>query len=386
MNSPYTGRPPRSFWRSGVSEAHPLTIEDLYRKKFSIGKKDKIATAGSCFAQHVSNYLQNNRFCVLDVEPPPPVLSEDVAKSFGYKIYSARYGNIYTIRQLLQLAQDAEEGRVNATDVWEKDGRYFDALRPNIEPQGFDSVEETLALRKYHLAKVKELFTQMDVFIFTLGLTEAWIDTRNDRVFPTAPGTIAGEYDPEIHAFRNFGYNEIYDDFIAFLDLVRDWNPDFKVILTVSPVPLTATESDDHVLLATTYSKSVLRSVAGELARKHDFIDYFPSYELIASPWSKGFFYDANMRSVNMGGVASVMRIFFDEHSKTRGSGVDAADGDRLARRLRGKTQSAEGEQDESRRSRRKKRRKKKRASSADAPKSAEDVICEELLLEAFAP
>src|ERR1700742_3917315 len=165
MSSPYTGLPPRSVWRSGVQEAHPLTVEGLYRKKFSIEDTDKIATAGSCFAQHVSNYLQKNGFSVLDVEPPPPVLSEEVAKSFGYKIYSARYGNIYTVRQLLQLAQDAEAGHVHADDVWEKDGRYFDALRPNIEPKGFDSVEETLALRKYHLAKVRELFTKMDVFI-----------------------------------------------------------------------------------------------------------------------------------------------------------------------------------------------------------------------------
>ena len=312
----------------------------------------------------MSNYLQKNGFSVLDVEPPPAILSEEAAKSFGYKIYSARYGNIYTVRQLLQLARDAEKATVDAADVWAKDGKFFDALRPNIEPQGFDSVEETLALRKHHLAKVMELFGQMDVFIFTLGLTEAWIDKRSGRVYPTAPGTVAGDYDPEIHAFHNFGFNEIHDDFVDFLDLVQDWNPGFKVILTVSPVPLTATASDDHVLVATTYSKSVLRSVAGALAQQHDYIDYFPSYEMIASPWSKGFFYDANMRSVNSGGVASVMRIFFDQHGKN-GS-------------------ASESQTAEALRALRKSRRKERRA--ADRPKSAEDVVCEELLLEAFAP
>ncbi len=83
----------------------------------------------------------------------------------------------------------------------------------------------------------------MDVFIFTMGLTEAWIDKRNGRVYPTAPGTIAGSFDPKIHAFHNFSYNEIYDDFLEFLELVRNWNPGFRVILTVSPVPLTATAS-----------------------------------------------------------------------------------------------------------------------------------------------
>ena len=364
MKSPYSDLPPRNFWRSGVSEAHPLTVENLYKKKFSLAETDRIATAGSCFAQHVSNYLQKNGFSVLDVEPPPVMLSEDVARSFGYKIYSARYGNIYTVRQLLQLARDAETGAVDSADVWTKDGKFFDALRPNIEPQGFDSVEETLALRKHHLAKVKELFAQMNVFIFTLGLTEAWIDKRNGRVYPSAPGTVAGDYDPEIHAFHNFGFNEIHDDFVDFLGLIQVWNPNFRVILTVSPVPLTATASDDHVLLATTYSKSVLRSVAGALAQEYDYVDYFPSYEMIASPWSKGFFYDANMRSVNSGGVASVMRIFFDQHGKN--------------------ASPSESQTAEALRASRKSRRKERRA--VDLPKSAEDVVCEELLLEAFAP
>ncbi|WP_339375331.1 hypothetical protein [Paracoccus yeei] len=35
------------------------------------------------------------------------------------------------------------------------------------------------------------------------------------------------------------------------------------MLLTVSPVPLAATTTDNQVLVPTTYSKSVLRSVAG---------------------------------------------------------------------------------------------------------------------------
>src|SRR5207344_451486 len=79
-------------------------------------------------------------------------------------------------------------------------------------------------------------------------------------------------------------------------------------------VPLTATATSNHVLVATTYSKSVLRAVAGSLADTYPNTDYFPSYEMIASPWSKGFFYEANMRAVNTGGVAAVMRVFFEQH------------------------------------------------------------------------
>lgn len=372
MKSPYADLPPQRFWRSGVSETHPLLVENLYKKKFSIGQLDKIATAGSCFAQHVSNHLQKNGFSVMDVEPPPSMLSEDVAKGFGYKIYSARYGNIYTVRQLLQLARDAESGAVNENEVWQKDGRYFDALRPNIEPEGFESVSEALALRRQHLSKVRELFAEMDVFIFTLGLTEAWVDKRTGRVYPTAPGTIAGDYDPEIHEFHNFSVTEIYDDFVEFVQLVRSYNANFKIILTVSPVPLTATAVDEHVLLATTYSKSVLRAAAGALAKKYKRIDYFPSYEMIASPWSKGFFYEPNMRAVSPAGVAAVMRIFFEQH------GASKEKQEQRAQRRERKAERPAREPGP--------RKERKKLREQQAPQSAEDAVCEDLLLEAFAP
>jgi hypothetical protein len=210
----------------------------------------------------------------------------------------------------------------------------------------------------------------MNVFIFTLGLTEAWVDRRTGRVFPTAPGTIAGDFDPSIHAFKNFDYGEIRADFVEFLDLVCAWNPALRIILTVSPVPLTATATDNHVLVATTYSKSVLRAVAGSLADSYPNIDYFPSYEMIASPWTKGFFYEANMRAVNTGGVAAVMRVFFEQHGT-------------------GKVKIEEARPDAPRERRRSKRearppRQRKRGSQGDA--KVDEVVCEDILLEAFAP
>lgn len=373
MPSPYENLEPRKFWRNGVAEQHPLTVTDLYRKKFTIAADDRIATAGSCFAQHIAKYLRANGFSILDKEPPPPSLDEATQKSFGFTLYSARYGNIYTVRQLLQLAQDAFSGAIDPDDFWTKDGRVYDAIRPNVEPRGFASLEEAIANRKFHLAKVREMLTEMTVFIFTLGLTEAWVSRKTGRVYPTAPGTIAGEYDPEAHAFQNFTAGETRDDFDKFLALLKQHNPDVRIILTVSPVPLTATASDRHVLLATMYSKSALRAAAGELADAHANIDYFPSYEIIASPWSKGFFYESNMRSVNAGGVAAVMRVFFDQHGKAGAHPAENASPD-----------------DAVRAERRAKIREKRRAARRQQGKrqnkqSEEDAVCEDVLLEAFA-
>jgi hypothetical protein len=366
MRSPYENREPKSFWRSGVSETNPLTVTDLYKKKFEIAATDQIATAGSCFAQHVARHMRGSGFSVLDVEPAPSVLGEETAREFGYGIYSARYGNIYSARQLLQLAQDAHTGSADAADVWTKGGRFYDALRPNIEPNGFESLEEALALRRAHLDKVQALFARMNVLVFTFGLTEAWMDRNTGRVFPTAPGTIAGEYDPAVHVFKNFSYRDVHDDFSAFLKLVRAANPDLRVLLTVSPVPLTATAGDDHVLLATTYSKSVLRAVAGDLAAGDANIDYFPSYEIVASPWARGFFYENNLREVSSAGVETVMRVFFEQHRPpANAAGASAAEESTLERRARRRKEKSQ--------------RKNRRDETAE-----DDAVCEDVLLEAF--
>ena len=112
------------------------------------------------------------------------------------------------------------------------------------------------------------------------------------------------------HFFHNFNYDEIKHDLVSVFDTIQKINPQIKFLLTVSPVPLTATAVDEHVLTATTYSKSVLRSVAGYLAKTRPDTDYFPSYEIITAAPFKAQFFEDNMRSVKPNGVAFVMRQF----------------------------------------------------------------------------
>ncbi len=360
MTSPYSNLPSRNFWKTGVSEQHPLTITGLYRKKYEIQQQDRIATAGSCFAQHIAVNMRMHGFQVIDAEPAPPGLDPETAKLFGYGIYSARYANIYCVRQLLQLAQEAYGEFSPADLVWESKGRFYDAMRPNIEPQGLDSPDDVLRHRARHLKWVRSVLENANVFIFTFGLTEGWIHLASGTVYPTAPGTIAGNFDPAVHAFKNFTHREIYEDFLAFRKLLRHRNPTVKFLLTVSPVPLTATASAEHVLVATTYSKSVLRAVAGQLYFENSDIDYFPSYEIVTAPFTRGMFFEANLRAVNPGGVEQVMRTFFSEHK------LDLPDQASTPVRLHD-------------------RAVRRRKAPMRRAKSAEEVACEDALLEAFA-
>lgn len=55
---------------------------------------------------------------VLDAEPPSPACPPMVARAYDYGVYSARYGNIYTVRQLVQLLRGAVTGRLDPADIW----------------------------------------------------------------------------------------------------------------------------------------------------------------------------------------------------------------------------------------------------------------------------
>lgn len=353
--NPYQGLPSAAFWRSAVVSDDPFFVANIYKKKFNLDSRSKIATVGSCFAQHIASNLRAHGFNVLDVEPSPPGLAPSQRQKYGYSMYSARYGNVYTVRQFLQIVRELSKPFDADSYVWSKNGRYYDAFRPAVEPDGLCTKDEVIEHRKYHLEKVRSLFRELDVLIFTLGLTETWVSKTSGICYPTAPGTIAGSYDSNIYKFHNLTFSETLKDFnqaIKSLKKLRD-GKNLKIILTVSPVPLTATASGNHVLTATTYSKAILRSVAGQLSSNKNNIDYFPSYEIVHNPRLHSVSFEENLRTVRPETVKIVMKHFFSQHSPI----IDSSSSEPKARR------------------------NSKLAASSLA---IESVQCEEALLEAF--
>ncbi|WP_374674995.1 GSCFA domain-containing protein [Ideonella sp.] len=347
---PYRRQPPQAFWRQSVADRHFLEIEPWYRRKWSIAD-DRIATAGSCFAQHIGRRLRHSGFRFVDVEPPPAFLPAPRHLDYGYGMYSARYGNVYTSRQLLQLLQQATGEFVPEEFAWRRDGGWVDALRPTIEPEPMASMDEVWALRENHLGAVRRLFETCDLFVFTMGLTETWVSTSDGTAYPLCPGTSGGRFDASRHAFVNLEYPDVLQDMEAFLARAKSINTKMRFLLTVSPVPLMATATAEHVGLATMHSKSVLRAVAGYLSHSRDDVDYFPSYEIISSPFMRGSFYNPDGRTVVEAGVEHVMRQFFREHP-TPSRQAEAADAAPPA--------------------------------AAGAEAAADDVVCDEELLAVF--
>jgi hypothetical protein len=308
--NPYEDLPEKAFWRLAVANKSMFDISEIWDPKFCIKPNSKVATYGSCFAQHIGNALKNRGYNWMIAEKAPAGCSDELAKKYNYGVFTARTGNIYTTSLLKQWTEWALNKKKIPDEIWEKDGRFYDPFRPRIEPHGFESEKELKISQLQTVEAFKESVVTSDYFVFTLGLTESW-HHKDGYEYPMCPGTVAGEFDNEVHQFVNQQFNPIRKNLSEAMKLMREANPKLKFILTVSPVPLTATKTNRHVAVATMASKSILRTVADQLAFNRQNVDYFPSYEIINSPVFKGVFFEPNQRSVNPCGVNFVMDNFF---------------------------------------------------------------------------
>lgn len=313
--NPYRQQPEKASWSKSISGISPFDISDIYEKKFSISANDKVVTAGSCFAQHLARHLSASGFKYRDYEPAPKFFPADQFNAYNYGVYSARYCNIYTARQLLQTFQRAFAKRGAIDRAWAHKSGFVDPFRPVVEPKPYVSMEEFDAAQTVHYRAIRRVLKESDLFVFTMGLTEGWVDRRDGSVYPLCPGTVAGEYSADLYEFKNFKHAEILSDMAEFILFAKEINPNLKMLLTVSPVALKMTATKDHVLVANTHSKATLRSVAAELSASADFVDYFPSFEIISSHPMRSMFFEPDMREVNPAGVKFVMSHFSRQHS-----------------------------------------------------------------------
>lgn len=321
MTNPYRSLPDYAFWRKSFAGVSPETVDIVLRGPITVTKETKVATAGSCFAQHVARELRRNKLNFLVTEHPHPLYSEEMIAANHYSDFSARFGNIYTARQLLQLFKRAYGTLVPMDDVWRQpDGSFVDPYRPQIQAGGFATEQEYWADRAQHFQAVRTMFETLDVLVFTLGLTETWRNRADGVVYPVCPGTAAGVFDPVKHEFYNQPFEDVVADMSEFIGLLRQVNPKSKIILTVSPVPLIATVEDRHVLLSTTYSKSVLRVAAERLTEVFEGVHYFPSYEIITGSFNRGAYFGHDLREIEASGIQHVMRLFIGHFVPSVGS------------------------------------------------------------------
>ncbi|MFC6496555.1 GSCFA domain-containing protein [Gemmobacter lanyuensis] len=244
------------------------------RQSFSCKPGDTFFAIGSCFARNVEERLELSGAEVLSRKMNVRDLGDTGGRTLG--IF-----NKYTPLSILQELQFAAGERPFPVEAFlpVRDGLFYDSqLRVNSG----DATIDALSARR---AEINTAFAQVfkaDVVILTLGLIEAWYDHKTDLYLTEMPAPRLIAQEPDRFGFKCLSL----DDCTRALQeihglLARHGKPGQKVIVTVSPVALGRTFSEDDIIVANMTSKSTLRVAAMEFADAHTGIDYFPSYETV---------------------------------------------------------------------------------------------------------
>lgn len=265
-----------------------------------LDKTTPIGSAGSCFAMEIAHELQRKGFNYVVTEPYPDAAT-------GLSNACARWGIIFNTPSFRQLVERAFGTMELPRVLWtsKQDGKriYLDPFREDI---WFNSVEEYEADFAGHLKAVREALTTACVFVITLGVNEVWRFKSSGAVLQRSPWRVASAL-VESHVMT---VDENLDQLQRMLDVWRSFNPDLKLIVTVSPVPLHATFRGEtqHVVTANTHSKAVLRVVAEEFVARNRDVFYFPSYEVVMTSTADAWMPD--LRHVQKHTVERVMQLF----------------------------------------------------------------------------
>ncbi|MEY8203537.1 MAG: GSCFA domain-containing protein [Bermanella sp.] len=293
LNFTLEGKPnPRAvMWPIPDHPKHPSCKFDMvpYVNTHKImNKQTPIGSAGSCFAVEISEVLQEEKFNYVITElgdlPEKEAYIDGYEVGSGKAMYSANFGILFNTPSLKQIAEKAFAEKEFTKYLFQgENGLYSDPYRENVF---FANKENYLRDYPKHVEAIKQVLLQSEVFIFTAGLNECW-QLFDGSVISRNPKN--GFYHLIEH--RVLTVQENVDNIMAFFNLVKRHNPKFKLILTLSPVPLLATGrgATHHILEANTHSKAVLKVALEEVVKQHPDIYYLPSYELVTecmpNPW-----------------------------------------------------------------------------------------------------
>jgi hypothetical protein len=250
-----------------------------------IKKDSNVYTLGSCFARRVEEALMAKGINCLS--NPVRVWSETCLKMYGELPSDPNeFVHLYNVPSMyyaLRWALDPGFPFPKAGLVRLSTGHYRDYHSHDTQRfcDRFKTEEEMLL---FHDTAFNQLFkgiAKCQVIIFTLGLIEAWFDHETGFYLNTTVDQQSVERFPGRYTFEVIDHQTNLDYLEKIYALLKQHCPNpFHIFITVSPVPLGATFTERDILVATHFSKSLLRVLAEEWAWRHEEITYFPSYEM----------------------------------------------------------------------------------------------------------
>ena len=238
------------------------TSFDVKRSPFTVALKDPILTIGSCFSDMIGKKLSENKLT----------------------ISSNPFGTIYNPISIHKVLRYSVYNELPAQHTF---------ILHNDVYSNYDFHSSFSSLQAGHVErKVKEAigfnhFFLKDCKFLVITYGTAWTYERNDTK----------EIVANCHKVpaKNFSKHllqpaDITDSFNSLYKELKEFNPNIKIILTVSPV-----RHIKETLELNSVSKAILRLACHTISENNEDVEYFPAYELLMDDLRDYRFYASDM-------------------------------------------------------------------------------------------
>jgi hypothetical protein len=312
-------------WSQELGRAQPISLVPINRGSLS-GKN--VFTMGSCFALEIRHqfaergYATFPRYFDIEFDPDQAMLSKlpelDDFSHFSIASILQEFENILAPRPLLSpeyffdLSLDDSVKRqirlflrsvrrtLRGQESPKFDAKWQDPFRKHIFAKDFDTIRSvSTAITE----KIREGAEKADLFIFTLGMTEVWLEKKSKLAVCNSYG---GRVDELLCEFKDLSLAETLEKTTKLVETVRQINPRSDIVLTVSPIPLQRTSKNESIVTANTASKAKQRAAAAEVCSRFENVFYFPSFELAQDD----DFYESDGRHVTRNKVNYIVDNF----------------------------------------------------------------------------
>ncbi|MCB2197182.1 MAG: GSCFA domain-containing protein [Bacteroidetes bacterium] len=236
---------------------------------------------GSCFTENIGNKMQDLKFPVL-VNP------------FGV-LY-----NPVSVRQSLEIILDKRNFNENDLGFFNEQwfSFYHDTEFSNTDKQ------ECLNNINTRLNAARGQFENANYLIITFGTAWVYEYLKTEKVVSNCHKIPAKEF-----TRYKLGVEDIFVQWAKLLNRIEDYNPDLKVIFTVSPVRHWKDGAVQNQL-----SKSTLILAIHQLKKIFDNVEYFPAYEIMMDDLRDYRFYADDMLHPSSVAVEYIWQFFKDTY------------------------------------------------------------------------
>lgn len=224
---------------------HTRTEISPGKAPFTIEHNQTVVTIGSCFADMIGERLNNYKF-------------HTTANPFGTTF------NPISIFQLLSISIEQKFNPFPASlgEVW-----YDHQFHSEISAL---SAEELHNISNERIATTTKALARASCLVITLGTAWVYRHVDSNAIVNNCHKQSGRYFKKELLSVKH-----ILEDFEVLYAKLKEFNPNIKIIFTVSPV-----RHIKDTLHLNSVSKSILIAATHYICEQHDDCHYFPAYEI----------------------------------------------------------------------------------------------------------